>query len=439
MGEKNFNILLKKYSFGGTLDTLSKFIPFADQYKININLIDLNINPKKNGGLLIRNIDDLNFIYNLKYNTLNILYKNKNIFKEQILFFIKTLCIKYKFFSLVIKFICLILSMNFEKAKNRYRKFFHAQNYIDGNYNQKNYNYLKKFKVLLKEGDFQKIYFNRKSFDIDKEIFFENTITKKKYVCMYVREKSYNLKHNFLKKKNDVIWYGIEDFKEGIYSIINKNLNIIDLSLFKSDTNIPQENYLNIRKNLSYKEIFSIVKNCELFLSTGGGGYEMAKIFKKPTLKVDHEYNIINNFDFSTEKDNIIFCKVFSRIKKRFLSIKEQFESLENLFPNIKYNLNFKFNHDDYEIIKNSNNEIKTLTDTYTFNEEQINEIRQNQTEIFNIKNFYLKKFLPDYFYLMNSNYPINPIINKKFFDDTKDFSDYLENDTVIYNQRKND
>ena len=50
-----------------------------------------------------------------------------------------------------------------------------------------------------------------------------------------------------------------------------------------------------------------------------------------------------------------------------------------------------------------------------------------------------LKKFLPDYFYLMNSNYPINPIINKKFFDDTKDFSDYLENDTVIYNQRKND
>ena len=97
MGEKNFNILLKKYSFGGTLETLTKFVPFADQYKININLIDLNINPKKNGGLFIRNIDDLNFIYNLKYNTLNILYKNKNILENKFIF-VKTLCIKYKFF-----------------------------------------------------------------------------------------------------------------------------------------------------------------------------------------------------------------------------------------------------------------------------------------------------------------------------------------------------
>ena len=84
---------------------------------------------------------------------------------------------------------------------------------------------------------------------------------------MYVREKSYNLKHNFLKKKNDVIWYGIEDFKEGIYSIINKNLNIIDLSLLKSDLKISQDKYLNIRKSLTYKEISSIVKNCEFYFN----------------------------------------------------------------------------------------------------------------------------------------------------------------------------
>ena len=143
MAEKNFNILLKKYSFGGTLDTLTKLIPFADQYKIKFNLLDLNINPKKIGGLFIKNINDLNFIYNLKYNNLNISNKNKNIFREQILFLIlKTLCIKYKFFSSN-KIYFLILSMNIEKAKNRYRKFFHAQNYIDGNYNQKNFNYLK--------------------------------------------------------------------------------------------------------------------------------------------------------------------------------------------------------------------------------------------------------------------------------------------------------
>ena len=87
----------------------------------------------------------------------------------------------------------------------------------------------------------------------------------------------------------------------------------------------------------------------------------MAKIFKKPTLKVDHEYNIINNFDFSTDKDNIIFCKVFSKIKKRFLSIEEQFNSLDSLFPKIKYNLNFEFNYDDYEIVQNSIMKLKHL------------------------------------------------------------------------------
>ena len=47
MGKKDLNILLRKYSFGGTLDTFTKIIPIAAQYKTNINLIDLNINPKK--------------------------------------------------------------------------------------------------------------------------------------------------------------------------------------------------------------------------------------------------------------------------------------------------------------------------------------------------------------------------------------------------------
>ena len=403
MGKKDLNILLRKYSFGGTLDTFTKIIPIAAQYKTNINLIDLNINPKKNGDLFIKNINDLNFIYHLKYNNLNFLFKNKIIFKEQILFYIKTLCSKYNFFSLLVKLTFLILFMSVERARNKYRDFFHKQNYTDNLYTQKSYNYFKKLRVLLNEGDFQKIYLQRKSFDIKNEVFFKNSVTKKKYVCLYMRERSYNSKYSFLKKRDDVIWYNINDFKEGIYSLINKNLNIIDLSLQNSESKISQDKYLNIGKNLSYKEIFSIAKNCDFFLSTGGGRYEMAKIFKKPTLKVDHEYNIINNFDFSTDKDNIIFCKVFSKIKKRFLSIEEQFNSLDSLFPKIKYNLNFEFNYDDYEIVQNSNNEIKTLTDTYTFNNEIINEIRQNQTEIFNIKNFYIKKYLPDYFYLMNS------------------------------------
>ena len=91
-------------------------------------------------------------------------------------------------------------------------------------------------RVLLNEGDFQKIYLQRKSFDIKNEVFFKNSVTKKKYVCLYMRERSYNSKYSFLKKRDDVIWYNINDFKEGIYSLINKNLNIIDLSLQNSES-----------------------------------------------------------------------------------------------------------------------------------------------------------------------------------------------------------
>ena len=164
---------MRKYSFGGTLDTFTKIIPIAAQYKTNINLIDLNINPKKNGDLFIKNINDLNFIYHLKYNNLNFLFKNKIIFKEQILFYIKTLCSKYNFFSLLVKLTFLILFMSVERARNKYRDFFHKQNYTDNLYTQKSYNYFKKLRVLLNEGDFQKIYLQRKSFDIKNEVFLK--------------------------------------------------------------------------------------------------------------------------------------------------------------------------------------------------------------------------------------------------------------------------
>ena len=61
--------------------------------------------------------------------------------------------------------------MSVERARNKYRDFFHKQNYTDNLYTQKSYNYFKKLRVLLNEGDFQKIYLQRKSFDIKNEVF----------------------------------------------------------------------------------------------------------------------------------------------------------------------------------------------------------------------------------------------------------------------------
>jgi len=43
--------------------------------------------------------------------------------------------------------------------------------------------------------------------------------------------------------------------------------------------------------------------------------------------------------------------------------------------------------------------DIKGINDS-TISQKERFEMRQKQTEIFNIKNFYLKKYLPDYFYL---------------------------------------
>ena len=103
MGKKRFKYTIEKILLWRNFRYFHKIIPIAAQYKTNINLIDLNINQKKNGDLFIKNINDLNFIYHLKYNNLNFLFKNKIIFKEQILFYIKTLCSKYNFFSLLVK------------------------------------------------------------------------------------------------------------------------------------------------------------------------------------------------------------------------------------------------------------------------------------------------------------------------------------------------
>ena len=86
-------------------------------------------------------------------------------------------------------------------------------------------------------------------------------------------------------------------------------------------------------------------------------------------------------------------------------------------------------------LVKNSEDEITNLVSNYEFDEKKISSHINNQLEIFEIKHDFVKKNLPDYFYLVNEFYPKNPYIHYDFFEKNKHYSDYLENKTKDFNK----
>ena len=441
--KNNFNIFPRKYSYGGIMDCLIKSIPLASFYEKKIKIIDLNINKSINGDFFIKNISNKNSYKNLNYNNEKIVFNDFEIIFEKLKYIIKLLILRNKFFSILVKVFFVFFYISPVKAKTKFRLFFNRQNYYNANLDDKNFSYLKSLNINLEKGKLQQIYLDRKSFDIINEEK-ENLNFKKlnlfelddNYICFYIREKKFNLDNSNLKKNDDVIWYRKKSFLPTFKKIFENNLKIVDFSLLEENLEIKNKLYFNLEKLNIKSELINyvIAKRSKLFLSTGGGKSELAKLFKKPILRVDHAYNVINNFDFSTNKDHIIFCNIYSKKRKRFLSIKEQFENLNFLFPYIGNVTNFKFNYQDYIMVENSEEEILNLFKNYNFNKDVVTKNKNNQKEIFNIKRYYLEKNSPDYFYNGNSNYPENPLICEDFFKNTAEYSDYLELKTKKFN-----
>lgn len=432
--KKYFNILPRKYSYGGLMDTLSKSVPLASKQNLMINVVDLNINVKKEGNLIVKDISNSNDYKNLTYKNKKFIFFSFKIFKLKLFILIKLLCLRYSFFSLIIKSIFFLTNFNFQKSKIKYRNFLNNQNYFDGNTNIQNFGYLKSLNISLDEGEYQNKFLERESFGIlneeEKYLNFKKLYDldlNEKYICFYLREKEFNLKNPLLKKREKIIWYKKKIFFKVFEEIFNNKLNIFDLSV---DDNflVNNKKYFHLKNKNINNEIYLyiIAKNSKLFFCTGGGKCELAKLFKKPMLKVDHEYNVLNNFDFSTLQDHIIFPYIYSKNLKKFLSIKDQFNNLDKIFPKSKNSTNFEFNYDDFILIENSEQDILNLYKNYSFETNKMEENRNAQNEIFDLKKYYVKKNLPDYFYYMNLNYPNNPIICKKFFEMNFDYNEYL-------------
>ncbi len=437
-----FNLLLRKYSYGGTIQSLVKGVVLAEGKKKEIRILNININPKR-GRFFINNIKNLEIYKILEYEKFNLKIKDIKYYTSLIFALFKILIKKYIFFSLLFKIFFFLRFLNYKKSKDNFSKFINDQDYFDGVYSSLNLNYLKKININFTEGEFQKIYLNRKSFDLkinatEKE-FIKNNYDidlNEKFICYFNREKAYNLKFKDLKKNNNFLWYNRIDFDLSINSIIKDEIKIVDIGSSNKDI-LEIKNFIKAkyRKNHSEKIDFILAKNCQFFLSTGGGKVELANLFKKPILKVDHEYNIINNFDFSTNKDHIILPNIYSKKKKRFLSLYEQFTNLDKLFPGLKNNLNFKLNYDDFALVKNSQKEINDLYIHHNFCEIELKKNKELQLELFEIKYDFLKKRVPEYFTLLSTNYPENPQICKKFYSNNFEYSDYLDNKTSQFNK----
>ena len=442
---KIFYILPRKYSYGGILQSIIKAIPLAKYFKKEIKIIDVSLNPKSKGSFLIKNVNNINCYKKLLYNDEQFNYFDLNIISQKLKIFIKIAINKSFFFSKFIKFCFLIFYLNFNKSKEKYRKFFHDQDYYNSLLDLKTYNYLKTHDLIFDEGVAQKIHFNRLSFQlsnqevkkIENNKIFSSLNFKEKFACLYIREKSYNDSHSYLKKENNKIWYNHKNFKDSLNYFTKNRINIFDVSNLECDFDI-EKGYTNLKNlNITSEELnYFLSSKAEFFISTGGGKSELARLFKKPILRIDHEYDVLNNFSFSTKYDHVLFPNIYSKIKKRFLSIEEQFLKLDEIFPNFKKNLNFEFNKEDFLIIKNTNEEILNLVKNYDFNLDTINQNKIEQHETFNIKNEFIKRNTPKHFFLISEYYPEHPLICKDFFKKNNKYTEYLDAKTQVYNSK---
>ena len=442
--KNNFiNCYIRKYSYGGIMDVLIKVTSLSTFFKRKIRVIELDVNPKKKGGLLIRNVKDKNSYKNLFYEKKDYLIKDFESYLQKYLLIIRIFCVKYSFFSILIKAIFVLFNLNFKIAKKNFSVFFNEKKIFDANYNSSNLNYLKSIGLNLNPGDFQKCYLNRKSFEILNEEQERKIIENKNifnfdrnFFCFYLREQEYDTRFTYLDKRDDVIWYNSKDFEKALINLINREFMPVNIG-FENTKKLNHVKYFDLKLNdLNSEKInYIFAKNSKFFLSTGGGKSDLAKLFKKPILRVDHAYNVINNFDFSTESDHIIFCHVYCKNKKRFLSIKEQFQSLNKLFPSISHG-KIIFNKEDFLLVKNTEEEILELTKNFSFQKNKIEEQKINQSEVFEIKQTFVKKNMPDYFLKLSTNYPKNPLICKSFFNKNHNYSEYLEEKTINFNKQ---
>jgi putative glycosyltransferase (TIGR04372 family) len=438
MNKKNFYIFPRLYNYGGIMNTLIKALPLASYYKLKPKIIHIPLNIKKRGKIFESGMENIISYKKLIYDNNNNFY-GFDIFLIKIDFLIKILSKRYLIARFIIKFLFLIFFFFSNKAKKKYQEYINSQKFYSGEIDKQNFEYLKSFGIKISQDNLQEIYLNRSSFNIlneNEEIEYFRKINYpelfKKSICFHLREESFNKENPLLKKNNSVIFYEKKDFRDALQKIINEEYKIYDLSKLNENLNLDNNFYIDLKKNNFNQEEYKylISKNCEFFISTGGGISELPRLFKKPILRIDHEYNIFNNFSFSTLQDNIIFCNVYDKKLKRFISIKEQFYNLKDIFPKFK-----AFNYDRYKLVKNSKNEIKMLITERLFDEKKLKGLRDKQREVFDVKNFFFKKNYLEFEYKLSPFNPKNPYINWNFYEKTLNYSDYLETKTIEFNK----
>jgi hypothetical protein len=291
------------------MNTLIKALPLASYYKLNPKIMHIPLNIKHRGKIFERNMQNIfsykKLIYKGKINE----FSGLDILTRKINFFIKTMCKRFFFLGLVLKTTFLIFNIFSNKSKKKYQKYINSQNFYSGDIDQKNFEYLQKFEIEISQEKLQEIYINRDSFDILNEESEIEYFKKLKYpslhnksVCFHIREEQYNKVNPIFKKNNSVVFYQKNDFKEALEEIIKENYKIYDLGKLDEELKLDEKFYIDLKKGHFNQEEYKylISKKSEFFISTGGGIAEFPRLFKKPILKIDHEYDIFNNFSFST-------------------------------------------------------------------------------------------------------------------------------------------
>ena len=445
--KKTINVAPRLHSFGGVLDCILHSIILSTYLNIKINFIFIKIYKKE---ILGQNIDHNMLLNFFKFDDINF---EKNLifkFKKKISIYIKNSLI----FKNLIKIFFFIKKLNLKKARKNFKKFFDNHDYFDGIKNEKNFFYLKNINKNKLINNYQEIYFERKPFELNdsfksltNKLLNKYKLKENNYSCLYLRERMFDIKYTKLKKKRSKVFYKISDLSILLDYLYNSQSNLVRIKNLineKSDFKIEKNQFfldLNDFKEISYIHEFCLASKCSFFISTGGGKSELARIFNKPIARIDHEYNILRNSSASTRFDQIILPHIYSKEKKRFLSLKEQFENLKSIFPAIgkssKFEINDYFNSDHYISIKNTPEEILDLYKGFTKDIEWVIKTKEKQKKLFDIKMFNLSNYLSSEFIMSTEFYPENPIISENFFNKYYDYSDDLEKKTNSYNSKK--
>lgn len=225
---------------------------------------------------------------------------------------------------------------------------------------------------------------------IKKELYKIGLKKNQKFVCLIVRDAKYlNNRLNFDTTYHNYRDCNVQNFKKGIKYLLDKGFFVFRMGKLQDEKlHFKNKNFLDYAFSKYRSDLMDVwlMSNCNFCISTGTGLDQIARVFKRPTLLINH----LPIVEWSSHFKSLTHPKfLFNVNKKRYLNLKEYIK--HSYYRKKQYDKNFIkiIELNDKQVLDCIKEFLLLLNTNWKISEQK----RKNQ---FNLNRFF-KKYLKEH------------------------------------------